>query len=315
MCICVFVYALFVCVCVSMLYLCAFPKYPFSFSLQGYLPPNLDRHESILQRKRREYRDMTTKYFGEDDLKMTLKDLKERAKNRVDYNELILHQISIDIPRTCPESTLFQVPIVQGSLLRILYCWSIRRPATGYVQGINDLVTPFYSVFLNSADPTGLSESDRFGIEADTFWCLSNLLDTIQDSYTFNQSGIYRQVSLLREISLRMDPQLVNHLESEGVQFIQFAFRWMNCLLLREFRLSTIQRLWDTYLSEGTDGFKTFHPYICAAFLLKWRRELQVLEFQDIIVFLQKPPTLNWTDRDVELLVAEAFVLKNLFSR
>jgi hypothetical protein len=176
-------------------------------------------------------------------------------------------------------------------------------------------VTPFYNVFLNSSEPESLDDATRFAVEADTFWCLSNLLDTIQDSYTFNQSGIYRQVTLLREISLRMDPQLVKHLETEGVQFIQFAFRWMNCLLLREFRLSIIQRLWDTYLSEGSDGFKTFHPYICAAFLLKWRRELQLLEFQDLIVFLQRPPTQNWTDREVELLVAEAFVLKNLFNK
>ena len=277
----------------------------------------MGRHESVLSRKRREYREITTKYFGENEnRKINLKDLADRAKSRVDFNELILHQISIDIPRTCPESRVFQIPVVQGSLLRILYCWSIRRPATGYVQGINDLVTPFYNVFLNSADPETLEEEDRLlAVEADTFWCLSSLLDTIQDSYTFNQSGIYRQVSLLREIALRMDPQLVKHLESEGVQFIQFAFRWMNCLLLREFNLQTIQRLWDAYLSDGSDGFKSFHPYICAAFLLKWRRELQVLEFQDIVVFLQKPPTFNWTDRDVELLVAEAFVLKNLFNK
>lgn len=280
----------------------------------------MDRHESTLIRKRREYRDITNKYFGEDPVDttaITLKHLVERAKTcpSLDFNDLILHQISIDIPRTCPEMTLFQVPKVQGSILRILYCWSIRRPATGYVQGINDLLTPFYITFLAERDPENLSNDEMLAIEADTFWCLSNLLDTIQDSYTFNQSGIYRQVTLLREISLRMDPQLVKHLESEGVQFIQFAFRWMNCLLLREFRLTTIQRLWDSYLSEGSDGFKSFHPYICAAFLLKWRRELQVLDFQDIIVFLQKPPTDNWTERDVEMLVAEAFVLKSLFNK
>lgn len=284
--------------------------------LMKYLPPNLDRHESVLNRKRREYRDITFKYFG-DATKVTLKDLLKSARSRpsLDFNDTILHQISIDIPRTCPESTLFQNPKVQGSLLRILYCWSIRRPATGYVQGINDLVTPFYCAFL----PINFGFEDdevMFDVEADTFWCLSNLLDTIQDSYTFNQSGIYRQVSLLREITLRMDPQLVNHLESEGVQFIQFAFRWMNCLLLREFPLPIIQRLWDSYLAEGgAEGFKTFHPYVCAAFLLKWRKELSVLEFQDVIVFLQRPPTANWTERDVEMLVAEAFVLKSLFNK
>jgi hypothetical protein len=31
---------------------------------------------------------------------------------------------------------------------RILYIWAIRHPASGYVQGINDLVTPFLIVFL-----------------------------------------------------------------------------------------------------------------------------------------------------------------------
>lgn len=274
----------------------------------------MDRHESILSRKRREYREITIKYFGNAPDLHTLKTLSDQARSRLDFNDEILHQISIDIPRTCSESAVFQVPRIQASLLRILYCWSIRRPATGYVQGINDLVTPFYSVFL-VGDPESFAEDGLFAVEADVFWCFSNLLDTIQDSYTFNQSGIYRQVSLLREISLRMDPQLVKHLEAEGVQFIQFAFRWMNCLLLREFRLPTIKRLWDAYLSEGPDGFKSFHPYICTAFLLKWRRELQVLEFQDIIVFLQRPPTANWTDRDVEVFLAEAFVLKSLFNK
>ena len=31
---------------------------------------------------------------------------------------------------------------------RILYIWAIRHPASGYVQGINDLVTPFFVIFL-----------------------------------------------------------------------------------------------------------------------------------------------------------------------
>lgn len=31
---------------------------------------------------------------------------------------------------------------------RILFIWAIRHPASGYVQGINDLVTPFFVVFI-----------------------------------------------------------------------------------------------------------------------------------------------------------------------
>lgn len=32
---------------------------------------------------------------------------------------------------------------------RVLYTWAIRHPASGYVQGINDLLTPFLVVFLS----------------------------------------------------------------------------------------------------------------------------------------------------------------------
>lgn len=40
---------------------------------------------------------------------------------------------------------------------RILYIWAMRHPASGYVQGINDLVTPFFVVFLQEIIPPGIS--------------------------------------------------------------------------------------------------------------------------------------------------------------
>ena len=43
---------------------------------------------------------------------------------------------------------LFQQRCVQEMVERVLYIWAIRHPASGYVQGINDLVTPFLMVFL-----------------------------------------------------------------------------------------------------------------------------------------------------------------------
>jgi hypothetical protein len=38
---------------------------------------------------------------------------------------------------------------------RVLYIWAIRHPASGYVQGINDLITPFFVVFLAEYLETG----------------------------------------------------------------------------------------------------------------------------------------------------------------
>jgi len=38
------------------------------------------------------------------------------------------------------------------------------------------------------------------------------------------------------------------HLERHHIEYLQFAFRWMNNLLMREMPLHCVIRLWDTYL-------------------------------------------------------------------
>ena len=99
-------------------------------------------------------------------------------------------------------------------------------------------------------------------MEADAYWCLSKLLDSIQDHYTFAQPGIQRMVFKLKEIVARIDAPLHAHLAEQGLSFIQFAFRWMNCLLMRELSLDLIYRVWDTYLAEvgGTDDTNAVRP-------------------------------------------------------
>ncbi|OBS67944.1 hypothetical protein A6R68_03515, partial [Neotoma lepida] len=101
------------------------------------------------------------------------------------------------------------------------------------------------------------------------------------------------------------------HLDGHEVRYLQFAFRWMNNLLMRELPLRCTIRLWDTYqnlsalenclviaesqrgehLAERREagawasaqsepeGFSHFHLYVCAAFLVRWRRE--ILEERD----------------------------------
>ena len=90
---------------------------------------------------------------------------------------------------------------------------AIRHPASGYVQGINDLLTPFLVVFLSehleeSLDKwsmLNLSVEDVSNIEADCYWCLSKLLEGMQDHYTFAQPGIQRLVFKLKELVRRID--------------------------------------------------------------------------------------------------------------
>jgi len=300
--------------------------------LLGYLPTSSERRVATLERKRKEYLDGVRQAFergtmGADrpfEAGVTApgaSPAQNRGRGR-GLDEAIWHQISIDVPRTNPHLELYGYEATQRSLERILYVWAIRHPASGYVQGINDLVTPFWQVFLGQyitdpdvefgMDPGQLPKPVLDAVEADSFWCLTKLLDGIQDNYIHAQPGIQRQVSALRDLTARIDGALAKHMEKEGVEFIQFSFRWMNCLLMREISVKNTVRMWDTYLAED-QGFSEFHLYVCAAFLVKWSDKLQHMDFQEIMMFLQSLPTKEWTEKDIELLLSEAFIWQSLF--
>jgi TBC1 domain family member 2 len=278
--------------------------------LSGYMPTNRDRRETALQRKRREYEEAVAQYFQVADSARTAQE------------QALLRQILVDVPRTAPEAQLFQNDAVQRSMTRVLYVWAVRHPASGYVQGINDLLTPFYLVFLSehiaggvAADVTDLAAAALKEVEADAYWCLTKLLDNIQDHYTAMQPGLQRMVLRLEELIRRIDSDLHTHMSNEGLQFIQFAFRWMNCLLMRELPLAAIIRAWDTYLSEegGGTGFESFHIYVCAALLCKFSPQLLQLDFSSLVMFLQDLPTKGWGESDVEPLLSQAYILSTLF--
>ena len=103
-------------------------------------------------------------------------------------------------------------------------------------------------------------------IEADTYWCLHNLLSGIQEhryntasstkktsnngSIEQNIGGIQKMIILMERVIHRVDPALHKHLQMHGVEFLWFAFRWMNCLLVREMNDICMLRLWDTFFCE-----------------------------------------------------------------
>ncbi|XP_065743210.1 TBC1 domain family member 22A isoform X3 [Phocoena phocoena] len=275
--------------------------------LSGYLPANVDRRPATLQRKQKEYFAFIDHYYD----------------SRTDeVHQDTYRQIHIDIPRMSPEALILQ-PKVTEIFERILFIWAIRHPASGYVQGINDLVTPFFVVFIceyideedvDTADVSCVPADALRNVEADTYWCMSRLLDGIQDNYTFAQPGIQMKVKILEELVSRIDGQVHRHLDQHEVRYLQFAFRWMNNLLMREVPLHCTIRLWDTYQSEP-EGFAHFHLYVCAAFLVRWRKEiLGERDFQELLLFLQNLPTAHWGDEDVSLLLAEAYRLKFVFA-
>jgi len=276
--------------------------------LLEYLPSNRDRRISTLERKRKEYTESIDTYFNVDD------------ESRTPEDRGLFRQIQIDVPRTNPNIMLFQSGVFQQCLARVLYIWSIRHPASGYVQGINDLATPFLIVFLADSisedilhyDISSVDTTILTNVEADVYWCLTKLLDGIQDHYTFAQPGIQRMIHKLSELIHRIDAPLHDHFKRQDVLFMQFAFRWMNCLLMRELPVSLVIRVWDTYFAE-VESIASYHIYVSAAFLNRFSNDLKQLEFIDIMLFLKNPPTQNWTVKEIEILLSQAYLWQSLF--
>ena len=102
----------------------------------GYVPVNSSRRSKTADRKRAEYLDAVAQHYDIDDNSRTLQEQET------------LRQVLVDVPRTAPDVGLFRNDRIRKSLTRLLYIWAMRHPASSYVQGINDLATPFIAVFL-----------------------------------------------------------------------------------------------------------------------------------------------------------------------
>jgi hypothetical protein len=150
--------------------------------------------------------------------------------------------------------------------------------------------------------------------EADAYWCLCKLLDGIQDHYTFSQPGLQRKLHALQNLIRKVDPGLAAHLEHQGLEYLQFAFRWLNCLLQRELPPRLCARLFDTYIAEA-DAFPEFIIYVLAAFELHWASDIKELEFSDLIMFLQALPTEQWGESEVAEMLSRAHQLRVTYAR
>jgi len=231
-------------------------------------------------------------------------------------------------------------PRVQALMERVLFVWAVRQPASGYVQGINDVLLPLMVVSLTDrlGRPVGALEPGMLGaldeeqlaeVEADCYWCITKILSEIFDHYTHGQPGIQRMVKRLKVVVRRIDAPLSAHLEGQGIDLFHTAFRWIMCLMVRELPMVCCIRLWDTLIAEsaaavqqrgalggscGSAGFEALLVYFCACFTVYFSVRLLAMDFEAITFFLQQMPTDGFSEAEVEVLLGEAYVMKSLFA-
>ena len=278
-----------------------------------YEPVNSTIRQTTLNHKRNDYFDCVERVFGESQ-----RHLWTNAQKQTES------QILRDLPRT--HSALLRAPRTQLLFERSLFVWSVRHPASGYVQGMNDLMQPFFLVFLaetkdgdisaveNLENLDDFTEEQLRNIEADCFWCFSKLLDGLQDVYTKDQPGLYKMLDSLSNVIDRVDPELSQHIKNEEVQYQEFAFRWVNCLLVREFSIPLVLRLWDSYLSNHQKISST-HVYVCAALLTMISPRVINLGHAEFVMQVQSIDPNSWTVKDMEMIIAQSYVYEKMFSQ
>jgi TBC1 domain family member 2 len=245
------------------------------------------------------------------------------GRERTGFSLATLRQIDVDLPRTHPTVPVFRGERVRSAMRRILYLFAAVHPESGYVQGMNEILSPLIIVFMSEHVAAGskarhvegfleldsladvLREEKIAEAEADSYWCFAELVSGVLDNYTAGQPGMHRRMAQLGNLVRVVDPPLAAHLEAEGCHAMQFAFRWISVLMLREFRLPLVVKLWDALLGQ-VDGFGSFLVYLSAALIVNWRDELLAMEFADIVVHLLHMPTGSWSDQDVNFLLAQA---------
>ena len=191
----------------------------------------------------------------------------------------------------------------------------MRHPSSGYVQGINDIVTPFVVVFLHehvevdfdAVDvPYGfksIPENILKEVEADCYWCLCRILNCVLDNYTNSWPGIQKSFGQMREVINRVDPDLLAHFEKEGIDLYHMYLKWVTCLLLRQFSVKIGLRLFDTYVTDEGNYF-SFCLYILAAIVLKYSKKFKKMKFEAMMKFQQNMPTRQWTEEDLSTVIS-----------
>lgn len=108
-------------------------------------------------------------------------------------------------------STFGLLGILQVDMSRESMIWSPHSSLFSFLNSFLMVIffcPHYYSIIdadLGSFDLSLLNREHVEIVEADSFWCVSALLDTIQDNYTFAQPGIQRKVNDLRELISRVE--------------------------------------------------------------------------------------------------------------
>ncbi|CAN8063069.1 unnamed protein product [Agarophyton chilense] len=150
--------------------------------------------------------------------------------------------------------------LVMGTILNI---YANYDKTITYCQGMSDFLAPILYVI-------GTKE------EAVVFWCFESLMRRIEANFRHDQSGIRRQLAMLKRLIDVADPELSEFFKQTDPEYYT-CFRWILVRFKREFAFDSVCRLWEAFWCQSVGG-DDIHVFVAAALLIAQRRDLLKLE-------------------------------------
>jgi len=184
----------------------------------------------------------------------------EQASHFAIYRSMI-HQIEKDVKRTDRTLQWFKdenSPYIKA-LDSILRTYGFFNFDLGYVQGMNDLLSPILVVMEGS--------------EHEAFWCFKAVMDRAAPNFYREQKALKHQMKQLCDILELIDPQLHSYLDDINALGMYFSFRWLLCQFKREFSLDDVLVIWEVFWSNHWDC-KQLHLFFALAILQQVRTHI-----------------------------------------
>ena len=120
-------------------------------------------------------------------------------------------------------------------MAKLLLCYSLHDPQTGYCQGMTDLIQPFVQVFED---------------EAICFWAFASFMKEARENFRTDEDGIMKQINAVKGVLATLRPELLEKLTAIGAGSCYFAYRMLLVYLRRELSLRDAMFLWEVMWAE-----------------------------------------------------------------
>nr|ODN86624.1 TBC1 domain family member 5 [Cryptococcus depauperatus CBS 7841] len=242
-----------------------------------------------------------------------------------------------DVERTFPDMPYFQLERVQRCMTTALFLFSVLNPDVGYRQGMHELFACcFLAVDRDTLDtcdkaPKGEREIamsatlNREYIEHDAFELFGAIMKSAKVFYEWRAEEvpirskssqapiILRCDNLHSSLLRRVDPQLWESLENEGVEPQIWAVRWIRLMLTRELPFDVAMRIWDGVFAE--DPGLHLLDFICIAMLLLIRNTIIGADYPMMLTNLLHYPSPSQSyPFETSLILTQAINLRSNIS-